>query len=84
MDETATLADRNGPNHRGGGDDPGGIVCRIRPRRSPRKVIAVGPGAYDDKGTRRPLDVKEGDGLFTPHAGTEIRDKEYLILREGS
>lgn len=66
---------------------PGGIVLPDTANEKPQKakVIAVGPGAYDDKGTRRPLDVKEGDVvIYSRYAGTEIKvdGEEYLILRE--
>ena len=49
------------------------------------KILAVGPGARDDKGERQPLDVKVGDRvLFAKYAGTEVKhdDKKYLIMRE--
>ena len=63
MDETATFGGPNrGPNHRGGGDDPGGIVLPDTAKESLEgQVISRGARAYDDKGTRRPLDVKERD-----------------------
>ncbi|WKD59791.1 co-chaperone GroES [Corynebacterium caspium] len=46
-------------------------------------VIAVGPGRFDDKGERVPVDVKEGDVVvFSRYGGTEIKydGVEYLIL----
>ena len=49
------------------------------------KILAVGPGARDDKGERQPLDVKAGDRvLFAKYAGTEIKHDgtKYLIMRE--
>ena len=49
------------------------------------KVIAVGPGSVDDKGQRKPMDVKEGEHvLFAKYSGTEIKldGQEYLILSE--
>ncbi len=50
------------------------------------RVLAVGPGRWDEEGKRRlPLDVEEGDKvLFAKYAGTEVKldDKKYLILRE--
>ncbi len=65
----------------------GGIVlpdtAKERPQRG--KVLAVGPGRYDDEGKRIPLEVKVGDVvIYSKYAGTEIKieGKEYLILRE--
>ncbi len=51
------------------------------------RVLAVGPGRWDDEGKRRlPMDVKVNDHvLFAKYAGTEIKldgDKKYLILKE--
>jgi chaperonin GroES len=48
-------------------------------------VLAVGPGARDETGMLRPLDVKVGDRvLFTKWAGTEvlINGEDRLILKE--
>ena len=48
------------------------------------KVIAVGPGRWDDEGENRiPVDVKEGDTvIYSKYGGTEIKysGEEYLIL----
>ena len=65
----------------------GGIVLPDTAKEKPQKgeVIAVGPGATREDGTRTPLDVKVGDQvLFAKYAGTEIKleGEEYLILRE--
>lgn len=65
----------------------GGIVLPDTVREKPQegKVIAVGPGAVDDKGQRKPIDVKEGDHvLYAKYSGTEIKleGEEYLILSE--
>lgn len=49
------------------------------------KVIAAGKGKVLDDGSRRALEVKEGDTiLFGKYAGTEIKldNVEHLILRE--
>lgn len=49
------------------------------------KVLAVGPGARKDDGSRAAMDVSEGDlVLYAKYAGTEVKihDKKYLILRE--
>jgi chaperonin GroES len=50
------------------------------------EVIAVGPGRFDEEGTKRvPLDVKVGDlVLFAKYGGTEIKldGDKLLILKE--
>ena len=49
------------------------------------RVIAAGKGKILDDGSRRTLEVKEGDRiLFGKYAGTEIKldGQEHLILRE--
>ena len=65
----------------------GGIVLPDTAREKPQrgKVLAVGPGARDEKGERVPMDVAEGDEvIFSKYGGTEIRlgSDEVLILRE--
>ena len=65
----------------------GGIVLPDTAREKPQegKVIAVGPGAVDDKGQRKPIDVKEGDHvLYAKYSGTEVKldGVEYLILSD--
>jgi len=64
-----------------------GIVLPETAKEKPMqgKVLAVGPGARKEDGSRTPLDVKEGDTvLYAKYAGTEvkIRDSKYLILKE--
>ena len=48
------------------------------------KVIAVGPGRWDEDGEKRiPLDVTEGDTVvYSKYGGTEITygGQDYLIL----
>jgi len=49
------------------------------------KVLAVGPGKYNDKGELIKLQVKEGDVvIFAKYAGTEVKyqGEEYLIVKE--
>ena len=49
------------------------------------KVLAVGPGARQENGSRIAIDVSEGDTvLFAKYAGTEVKieNKKYLILKE--
>jgi chaperonin GroES len=65
----------------------GGIVLPDTAREKPQKgeVLAIGPGKIDDKGTRHPMEVKEGDKvLFAKYSGTEIKIEgvEYLIIPE--
>ena len=65
----------------------GGILLPDSAKEKPQegKVIAVGPGAVDDKGQRKPMDVKEGDQvLFAKYSGTEVKvdGVEYLILSD--
>ena len=48
------------------------------------EVLAVGPGRFDDAGTKRvPIDVKVGDVvLYSKYGGTEVKysGEEYLVL----
>ena len=65
----------------------GGILLPDSTKEKPQegKVIAVGPGAIDDKGQRKPIDVKEGDlVLYAKYSGTELKidGTEYLILSD--
>ena len=63
-----------------------GIVIPDTAQEKPQegKVLAVGPGRWDDDGEKRvPLDVKEGDTvLYSKYGGTEVKysGKEYLLL----
>ena len=64
-----------------------GIVLPDTAKEKPQRgtVLAVGPGALNDKGERTPLDVAEGDTVvFSKYGGTEIKVEadDYLILRE--
>ncbi|MDQ7793573.1 MAG: co-chaperone GroES [bacterium] len=65
----------------------GGIVLPDTAKEKPQrgKVIAAGPGRYDDEGRRVPLELKPGDTvIYSKYAGTEVKieGQEYLILRE--
>ena len=65
----------------------GGIVLPDTAKDKPQKgkVIAVGDGAVSEDGTRRPLDVAEGDEvLYSKYGGTEVtvEGDELLVLRE--
>jgi chaperonin GroES len=63
-----------------------GLVIPDTAKEKPQegKVIAVGPGRWDDEGENRiPVDVKEGDTvIYSKYGGTEIKysGEEYLIL----
>jgi chaperonin GroES len=49
------------------------------------EVLAVGPGARNDKGERMSLDIQVGDiVLYAKYAGAELKldDEKLLILRE--
>ena len=62
-----------------------GLVIPDTAKEKPQegKVVAVGPGRFDDKGARIALDVKVGDVvIFSKYGGTEVKyaGQEYLIL----
>jgi len=66
----------------------GGILLPDSAKNKPQRgtIVAVGPGRLLKDGTRRPLQVKEGDKvLFTSWAGDEFRQRgsdEILLMRE--
>ena len=65
----------------------GGIIIPDTAKEKPMQgeVIAVGPGAKNDKGEVSPLDVKAGDRvLFGKWSGTEVKidGEELLIMKE--
>jgi|SRR5436189_6218847 len=66
----------------------GGILLPDTAKDKPQKgkVLAVGPGRLLKDGTRRPLQVQEGDTvLFTNWAGDEFKEApsdNILLLRE--
>jgi chaperonin GroES len=69
----------------------GGILLPDSAKNKPQrgKVLAVGPGRLLKDGTRRSLQVKEGDTvLFTNWAGDEFRERAMssentiLLMRE--
>jgi chaperonin GroES len=64
-----------------------GIVLPETAKEKPMqgKVIAAGPGARKEDGSRIAMDVKEGDTvLYAKYAGTEIKmdGTKYLIFKE--
>jgi chaperonin GroES len=65
----------------------GGIIIPDTAKEKPMEgeVIAVGPGARNEKGELFPLDVKAGDRiLFGKWSGSEVRmdGKDLLIMKE--
>ena len=65
----------------------GGIIIPDTAKEKPieGKVIAVGNGKMNDKGTLHKPEVKVGDTiLFGKYSGTEVKidGEEHLILRE--
>ena len=65
----------------------GGLYIPDTAKEKPQQgeIIAVGPGKFDDKGNRVPMDVKVGDKvLYGKYSGTEVTldNEQYLILRE--
>ncbi len=64
-----------------------GIIIPDTAKEKPQRgrVVAVGEGAFNDKGERTKLDVQPGDEvLFGKYAGNDIKidGQEYLIVRE--
>ena len=65
----------------------GGIIIPDTAQEKPQEgeVVAVGPGALNDKGERVTLDVKTGDRvLFGKWSGTEVKvdGQDLLIMKE--
>ena len=65
----------------------GGIIIPDTAKEKPMEgeVLAIGPGARNDKGELTPLDVKAGDRiLFGKWAGSEVKidDEELVIMKE--
>lgn len=51
------------------------------------EVLAVGPGALNEKGERIPMSVAAGDKIiFSKYSGTEVKidGETYLILSENN
>jgi chaperonin GroES len=63
-----------------------GIVIPDSAKEKPQegKVLAVGPGRFDEDGEKRiPLDIKVGDTvIYSKYGGTEVKynGEEYLLL----
>jgi chaperonin GroES len=64
-----------------------GIVLPDTAKEKPQKgkVVAAGDGAIQEDGSRRPLDIAEGDEvLYSKYGGTEVtvEGDDLLVLRE--
>ncbi len=62
-----------------------GLVIPDTAKEKPQEgeVVAVGPGRFDDKGNRVPVDVANGDVvIYSKFGGTEVKvsGEEYLVL----
>ncbi len=69
------------------GKTTGGIIIPDTAQEKPMEgeIVAVGPGARDEKGTVVPLEVKAGDRiLFGKWSGSEIKldGEDLLIMNE--
>ena len=69
------------------GKTTGGIFIPDTVQEKPMEgeIVAVGPGARDERGTVVPLDVKPGDRiLFGKWSGSEVKldGEELLIMKE--
>ena len=65
----------------------GGIIIPDSAQEKPQEgeIVAVGPGARDEKGERIPAEVKVGDRiLFGKWSGTEVKidGQDLLIMKE--
>jgi chaperonin GroES len=65
----------------------GGIIIPDTAQEKPQEgeVLAVGPGARDERGQRIPLDVAVGDRiLFGKWSGTEVKigGQDYVIIKQ--
>ena len=65
----------------------GGIIIPDTAKEKPQQgeIIAVGPGARNEKGERIPIDLKAGDRvLFGKWSGSEVRldGQDLLIMKE--
>ena len=64
-----------------------GIILTSSAQEKPQiaEIVAVGPGAKDEKGAIIPMTVKVGDKVLTgKYSGTEVKvdGEEYTIVRE--
>jgi len=69
------------------GKTQGGIIIPDTAKEKPMEgeIVAVGPGARDERGVLVPLDVKKGDRiLFGKWSGSEVKieGEDLLIMSE--
>ena len=69
------------------GKTKGGIIIPDNAKEKPQEgeVVAVGPGARDEKGNLTPVDLKVGDRvLFGKWSGSEVKidGHDLLIMKE--
>ena len=62
-----------------------GLVIPDTAKEKPQEgeVLAVGPGRFDDRGNRVPMDIKVGDKvIYSKYGGTEVKSggQDYLVL----
>lgn len=65
----------------------GGIIIPDTAKEKPMeaKVVAVGPGKFDESGKRIEMEVKEGQRILVgKYAGTEVKigEEEHIIVRQ--
>lgn len=65
----------------------GGIVLPDTAKEKPQegKVVAIGPGRFNDEGNRIPMELSVGNRvIYSKFAGTEYKaaGDDYLVLRE--
>lgn len=68
-------------------EERGGIIIPDTAKEKPQQgeIVAVGPGALADDGSRMPMEVKNGDKvLYGKWTGSEVRidGEDYLIMKE--
>ncbi|WP_026735558.1 co-chaperone GroES [Fischerella sp. PCC 9605] len=66
---------------------PGGILLPDTAKEKPQvgEVVAVGPGKWNEDGSRQTMDVKVGDKvLYSKYAGTDIKigTEDYVLVTE--
>lgn len=64
---------------------PGGLIIPDNAKEKPLEgtVVAVGPGRWDENGSRVQMDVSVGDTvIYSRYGGTEItrQGEDYLLL----
>ena len=62
----------------------GGIIIPDSAKEKPQegKIVATGPGKFDESGKRIPLDVKKGEAPYRYYIATEGQVKKFLKRME--